>query len=251
MSRLVHPEEVWGTVVAIDLRSDSLTEDTLKSVRDEMTAYFHEIDRVFSTYKSDSEISALRTGQLAISDASPIVKEVWQLCLEARECTEGAFDPWAARGGFDPSGYVKGWAADRAVEMVRKAGIEHAQINAGGDISLLGGMAIGEPWRIGIRHPDDDQAIAQVVTLADGAIATSGTYERGAHIVDPFTTLPAIAARSATVVGPDGGLADALATALIVAGRDGAHWFVDLAEYSAWVVDRHGDQTWAIGPAFS
>jgi thiamine biosynthesis lipoprotein len=251
MSRLVHPEEVWGTVVAIDLRSDSHSDEVLKSVRDEMVTYFHEIDRVFSTYKPESEISALRTGHLTIDDASPIVKEICQLCLEARECTEGAFDPWAARGGFDPSGYVKGWAADRALDMAREAGVEHVQINAGGDISLLGGMAIGEPWRIGIRHPDDDQAIAQIVTISDGAIATSGTYERGAHIVDPSTNLPAIGARSATVVGPDGGLADALATALIVSGRDGAHWFVDLAEYSAWVVDRHGDQTWAIGPAFS
>lgn len=251
MSRLVHPEEVWGTVVALDFRSDSQSEAVLKSVRDDMVSYFHEIDRLFSTFKPESEISALRTRQLAITDASPIVQEVWQLCLEARECTEGAFDPWAARGGFDPSGYVKGWAADRALEMARAAGIEHVQINAGGDLSLLGGIAMGESWRIGIRHPDDDQAIAQIVTLSDGAIATSGTYERGAHIIDPSTSLPALGARSATVVGPDGGLADALATALVVAGRDGAHWFVELDEYSAWVVDRHGDQTWAIGPAFS
>ncbi len=251
MPRLVHAEEVWGTVVALDLRSDSQSEEALKSVRDDMVSYFHEIDRLFSTYKPESEISRLRVGELAISDASPVVQEIWQLCREACECTEGAFDPWAARGGFDPSGYVKGWAADRALDMARKVGIEHVQINAGGDISLLGGLAIGEPWSIGIRHPEDDQAIAQIVTLTDGAIATSGTYERGAHIVDPSTDLPAIGARSATVVGPDGGVADALATALIVAGRNGAHWFVELIDYSAWVVDRHGDQTWAIGPAFS
>ena len=251
MSQLVHPEEVWGTVVVIDLRSDSQSEDVLKSVRDEMVAYFHEIDRLFSTYKPESEISALRSGQLAIGNASPIVQEIWRLCSEAREYTEGAFDAWAARGGFDPSGYVKGWAADRALDLARDAGIEHVQINAGGDLSLLGGLANDQPWKIGIRHPYDEQAIAQVVTLKDGAIATSGTYERGAHIVDPATDLPAIGARSATVVGPDGGIADALATALIVAGRDGAHWFVELSDYSAWVVDRHGDQTWAIGPAFS
>lgn len=251
MPRLVHPEEVWGTVVALDLRSDSQSEETLKSVRDQMVTYFHEIDRLFSTYKPDSEISALRSNQLTIEDASPIVQQVWQLCLEARECTEGAFDPWAARGGFDPSGYVKGWAADCALEIARCAGIEHVQINAGGDLSLLGGLSSDQPWRIGIRHPDDDQAIAQIVTLTDGAIATSGTYERGAHIIDPATGLPALGARSATVVGPDGGLADALATALVVAGRHGAHWFLELNEYSAWVVDRHGDQTWAIGPAFS
>jgi len=251
MPQLVHPEEVWGTVVVIDLRSDSQSEETLNRVRDEIVSYLHEIDRIFSTYKSDSQISALRSGQLAIQDASTVVQDIWQLCLEARECTEGAFDPWAARGGFDPSGYVKGWAADRILDMVRTAGIEHAQINAGGDLSLLGGLTAEEPWQIGIRHPDDEQAIAQIVTLRDGSIATSGTYERGAHIIDPSTNLPALGARSATVVGPDGGMADALATALVVAGRNGAHWFVELSDYSAWVVDRHGDQTWAIGPAFS
>ena len=251
MSRLVHPEEVWGTVVVIDLRSAVHSEPILESVRDEIVVFLHEVDRLFSTYKPESEISGLRTGQLSIEDASLVVQEIWRLCLAAREYTEGAFDAWAARGGFDPSGYVKGWAADRCLDLARKAGIEHVQINAGGDLSLLGGAAPDEPWKIGIRHPDDENAIAQIVTLNEGAIATSGTYERGAHIVDPATDLPALGARSATVVGPDGGVADALATAVVVAGRDGAHWFVELSDYSAWVVDRHGDQTWAIGPAFS
>jgi len=251
MTKLVHPEEVWGTVVVIDLRSTSLDQTALATARDEMAAYFHEIDRLFSTYKEDSETSALRSGRLKIENASPLMKEIWRLCLAARDFTDGAFDAWAARGGFDPSGYVKGWAADQALAIARSAGIEHAQINAGGDLSLLGGTESGDPWRIGIRHPDHEKEIAQIVELSDGAIATSGTYERGAHIIDPSTTLPALGARSATVVGPDGGIADALATALVVAGRGGAHWFLEMTEYSAWVVDRHGDQTWAIGPAFS
>lgn len=251
MTKLVHPEEVWGTVVVIDLRSNSLGQEVLADACDRIVAYLHEVDRLFSTYREDSEISALRSGRLKIEDASPLVKEIWRLCLVARDFTEGAFDAWAARGGFDPSGYVKGWAADQALAIARSAGIEHTQVNAGGDLSLLGGTESGGPWRIGIRHPDDEKEIAQVVELSDGAIATSGIYERGAHIIDPWTGLPALGARSATVVGPDGGIADALATALVVAGRGGAHWFLKMTQYSAWVVDRHGDQTWAIGPAFS
>ena len=89
-----------------------------------------------------------------------------------------------------------------------------------------------------------------MIEIYDGAIATSGTYERGAHIRDPHTGLIAIGARSATVIGPDGGLADALATALIVAGRDGAGWFGqdELKAYSAWVIDRNEDEVWSIGP---
>ena len=90
----------------------------------------------------------------------------------------------------------------------------------------------------------------QVFDITDGAIASSGSYERGAHIVDPHTGLIAIGAKSATVVGPDGGLADALATALMVEGRDGAIWFSqpELSLYSAWVIVRHGEIAWSVGP---
>ena len=100
----------------------------------------------------------------------------------------------------------------------------------------------------GIRHPDNAKTIVKVFEIMDGAIATSGTYERGSHIIDPFTGTIAIGARSATVLGPDGGIAEALATALIVAGKDGAKWFTkpELADYSAWVIERHSDQAWGI-----
>ena len=90
--------------------------------------------------------------------------------------------------------------------------------------------------------------VVKIYEIFDGAVSTSGTYERGAHIKDPHTGLIAIGARSATVAGPDGGLTDALATALIVSGRDGAKWFSkpELARYSAWVIDRHEDLAWSI-----
>jgi thiamine biosynthesis lipoprotein len=62
-----------------------------------------------------------------------------------------------------------------------------------------------------------------------------------------------LGAKSATVLGPDGGLTDALATALMVAGEDGAGWFAqpELAEYSAWVIDRHSGGAWGVGPAIT
>ena len=87
-----------------------------------------------------------------------------------------------------------------------------------------------------------------VVDVFDGAIATSGDYERGAHIHDPYTGLIAIGARSASVIGPDAGLCDALATALMVAGKDGAKWFglPELASYSAWVVNRNENTAWSV-----
>jgi len=91
----------------------------------------------------------------------------------------------------------------------------------------------------------------QIFEITNGAIATSGTYERGAHISDPHTGMIAIGAKSATVIGPNDAIVDALATALMVAGRDGAVWFTspELSEYSAWVIDRHESLARCIGPA--
>ena len=166
------------------------------------------------------------------------------MCLQAKEITDGSFDPWCVEGGFDPSGYVKGWASDKAIEILREHGATFIQVNGAGDLSLFGG-----PHKIGIRSPEDAKVILKIFELNGGAIATSGTYERGAHIRDPHTGLIAIGARSATAIGPDGGLADALATALVVAGRDGAIWFSkpELAEYCAWVIDRHDEVAWSVG----
>jgi thiamine biosynthesis lipoprotein len=168
-----------------------------------------------------------------------------------KELTEGAFDPWAVAGGFDPSGLVKGWAADNCAEILLAAGAEHIQVNAAGDLALRGGFTPEQPWSIGVVNPDNRLEILQTFEISDGAIATSGTFERGAHINDPHTGMIAIGAKSATVIGPIGAIADALATALMVAGRDGAVWFTtpELSEYSAWVIDRHEKVAWSIGPA--
>ena len=233
---------IWGTIIYIEC--DGANQGQLEAGIDKCTEFFGEVDEIFSTYKEGSQVSKLRRAEIKIGDCHPDLQLVWQECLLAKELTEGSFDPWAVEGGFDPSGYVKGWASDRAVEILKEHGAVFVQVNAAGDLSLLGG-----PHRIGIRSPDDGNVILKIFESAGGAIATSGTYEQGAHIRDPHTSLIAIGARSATVIGPDGGLADALATALVVSGRDGAHWFDTkaLAEYSAWVIDRHDATAWSIG----
>lgn len=252
MAHLRAEIEVWGTVLFVDAHSEAGDQELQVGI-DKVREFAVHVDDVFSTYKSDSVISQLRRNEISIESASSEVKDVWNRCAIARDITEGAFDPWAVVGGFDPSGLVKGWAADKCAEIMLTSGAKHVQINAAGDLSLRGGhLDSGNvvPWSIGIVNPEDRQEIVQIFNIMDGAIATSGTYERGAHILDPHTGLIAIGARSATVIGPDGGLTDALATALMVEGRDGAIWFShpDLAEYSAWVVDRHEDVAWSVGP---
>ena len=241
--------DVWGTILFIDVASTKIGLDELNAGLAEVTEYVRVIDREFSTYKTGSQVSQIRRGELQIEGASAQMQEVWQLCLTARELTDGSFDPWCVKGGYDPSGYVKGWAADGCVEILKKYGAENIQINAAGDLALAGGVSDGEPWSIGVRSPENRFEVLKVFQIFEGAIATSGTYEIGAHIKDPHTGLIAIGARSATVVGPDGGLADALATALVVTGRDGAGIFMkpELADYKVWVIDRNEDTAWTIG----
>ena len=240
MTNIVH-ENVWATVVSIECEKSDISYQP-------QIDFLHQVDEIFSTYIPSSEVSKLRSNQIQIEDCHPLLNQVWNLCLRARELTDGAFDPWAVPGGFDPSGYVKGWAADQISNQLQAVGAKHIQVNAGGDISLRGGSADQTVWQIGVVHPEKTDLISKIFQINDGAIATSGIAERGNHIIDPHSKTIAIGARAATVVGADAGLADALATALVVSGRDGANWFSknELEKYSCWVVDRHQDLTWEI-----
>jgi thiamine biosynthesis lipoprotein len=137
--------------------------------------------------------------------------------------------------------------------MLVAAGVQHVQVNAAGDLALRGGWFdtaadVAKPWLIGVVNPDDRSEIVKVYEITDGAIATSGTYERGAHIHDPLNGLIAIGARSATVVGPESWLCDAMATAVMVAGQDSAKWFgqPELAGYQVFAVNRHEQSAWSI-----
>ena len=120
--------EVWGTVVFVDATSTHLSEKSLRQAIDEVRSFTHHVDEVFSTYKQDSVISQLRRGDLKIEGCSPEVIEVWNSCANARHLSDGAFDPWKVTGGFDPSGYVKGWAADICANMLVEAGAAHVQV---------------------------------------------------------------------------------------------------------------------------
>ena len=243
-----HIIDAWGTKLFLDC--EGVQFDSVSAFA-EITSFVNLVDDLFSTYKPDSVVSQLRDGRMQISDAQADVIEVANLCAIAKDLTDGAFDPWTVPGGFDPSGYVKGWAADKCADIAQEHGAQHVQINFAGDLALRGGFndagAI-KPWSIGISNPDNTQEVVKVVEIFDGSIATSGDYERGAHIHDPYTRMIAIGARSASVIGPDAGLCDALATALMVAGKDGAKWFglPELASYKAWVVNRNENTAWSV-----
>jgi thiamine biosynthesis lipoprotein len=240
MSNL-HTEDVWNTIVTLECELESISYQPA-------IQFLHLVDQIFSTYLANSQVSKLRNNEIALGDTHPYLQKVWHNCLEIKELTDGAFDPWAVAGGFDPSGYVKGWAADQIADQLMTLGAKHIQVNAGGDISVRGGKDANTAWKLGVVHPNQSDQISKIYEITNGAIATSGTAERGDHIIDPQSKTIAVGARSATVTGPDAGIADALATALIVSGRDGASWFSkdELAQYSCWVVDRHSDTAWEI-----
>lgn len=241
--------EVWGTVVAVDVASENLNEFELLKGIDQVHDFVHEVDRLFSPFKENSQVSQLRRSQLSIEDANPYVQEVWSLCRELKRLTQGAFDPWCVEGGFDPSGLVKGWAADRCAEQLQARGIKHILINASGDITLRGGeLKDGQvmPWTIGVSDPENSENVVRTFEIFDGAIATSGDYAKGAHIRDPHSGLIAIGARSVTIVGPNGAYTDALATGIMVSGFDGAPWFdqPELHAYEVFAINRNERTSW-------
>ena len=137
---------------------------------------------------------------------------------------------------------------ERAAALLEANGCRNFCLNAGGDVVLRGEPEAGRAWRIGIRHPNHAEALALVVQSHGSlAIATSATYERGEHIVDPRTGLKPLSLASATVVGPDLTLADAYATAAFVMGLDVLEWIADFAGYDAYVITRTGSTHWTPG----
>jgi len=248
---------VLGTVVSFSLREESTTTDDgrgadareLRELRERADdavaraqAELRWADDVFSTWKPESPVSRLRRGEIRVEETPPEVAEVLELCRLARDASDGWFDPWAVPGGVDPTGLVKGWAAQRALAILRESGAPAAMINAGGDVAVYGWPAPGEAWRIGIQHPLARGRILLIAELESaGAVATSGSYERGAHVLDPRSGEPTTELLSATVIGHDLGYADALATGLYASGGALLERLSLLVGYHGFVVDGRGE----------
>ncbi len=238
-----------GTVVSLSLVARAETTTETDAAVDRAIAILHHVDRVFSTWKPDSPVSRLRRGEIGLDAAPPEVAWVLELCRRARAASGGWFDPWRLPGGVDPTGLVKGWAAELALAELGKAGAAGAMINAGGDIAVFGEPAPGQQWRVGIRHPLAADRLLTVVILGghDRAVATSGSYERGEHVLDPASGDPARVLTAATVVGPDLAFADALATGLLASGGEALARIAGLRGYSALTVATDGTMHTTLG----
>lgn len=145
-------------------------------------------------------------------------------------------------------GIAKGYVVERGIDILRQGGIDNAIVTAGGDSRLLGDRR-GRPWMVGIRHPRKDGEVAISLPLQDEAVSTSGDYERffdsdGVryhHIIHPSTGVPANGVHSATVIGPDAVMTDALSTSVFVMGVDkGLRMIGSLPDYESIVINAEG-----------
>ncbi|MFC7884021.1 FAD:protein FMN transferase [Streptomyces sp. NPDC057376] len=219
-----------GTVFSFDVRGGEPT--AVRAALDEAVAGLRRADEVFSTYREGSEVSRLARGETTLAECVPEVAEVLELAAEAERVSDGWFSP-SYRGWLDPTGIVKGWAVECAARRVAAAGASGVSVNGGGDAQLLGTPGAGRPWRVGVSDPLRPGGLAAVVSAAGAdelAVATSGTAERGAHIVDPRTGRPAVTDLvSVTVVAARLTWADCWATAAFAMGtREGLRWLESL-----------------------
>jgi len=249
-----HCEHVMGTVFSIHVR-DHPGAATATAVAEgdpasdwsaaigDVVADLHWVDETFSPYRTDSQISRLGRADVRLRDCDPAVAEVLALCAEVQEISDGYFAA-SIGGALDPSGLVKGWAIDRASALLSAAGSRSHAVNGGGDIQLVGGLACEGPWRVGIAHPLDRAALATVVAGRDLAVATSGSAERGCHIVNPRTGRAPTELASITVIGASITLVDAYATAAYAMGPAARDWVEELDGIEAFAVTSDGN-CWA------
>ncbi len=244
--RLRHAEHVMGTVFSFDVPASAAP------VLPEVLRWLHWADTTFSTYSAGSDVSRFGRGELTLAECAPELAEVIAECAVIKEQSDGYFTAWPG-GRFDPSGLVKGWSIERASNMLSAAAKTGPSgtgpsgtgpsVNGAGDMQCTGEPERGRPWRIGVAHPLHPSALAVIVAGRDFAVATSGTAERGAHIVNPHTGLPATELASVTVVGPRISTADAYATAAFAMGGAAREWAESLDGYEAFAVVPDG-ATW-------
>ncbi|MEV8594172.1 FAD:protein FMN transferase [Streptomyces sp. NPDC052012] len=240
-----------GTVFSFDVRGGE--PDAVRTALEEAVAGLHRADEVFSTYREDSQVSRLARGELTVGECDPEVAEVLELADEAERVSDGWFSP-RYRGRLDPTGIVKGWAVERAARLIAAAGPVGVSVNGGGDVQLLGTPGAHRPWRVGVADPLRPGGLAAVVSSAgteELAVATSGTAERGAHIVDPRTGRSAVTDLVAvTVVAPSLTWADCWATAAFAMGsRAGLAWLESLEGVEALLVTAGDEVRWTGGLA--
>ncbi|HUX35566.1 MAG TPA: FAD:protein FMN transferase [Candidatus Paceibacterota bacterium] len=235
---------IMGMPVTVEIADASAGKDAFN----EVFSYFDYVDKKFSTYKGESEISKINRNELAVKDWSDDMGEIFFLSEKTKEETDGFFDIKTPEGKFDPSGIVKGWAIRNAAGIISEKGFRNFYVEAGGDIQTSGNNEKGTPWRVGIKNPFNKKEIVKVISVSGEGVATSGMYERGEHIYNPKTGASASKdVASITVIGPDIYEADRFATAAFAMGAEGISFIENLKGFDGYMIDGKGVATMTSG----
>jgi thiamine biosynthesis lipoprotein len=237
-------EHVMGMPISLALRGRHTDDSAADTAWAAALASLRQTDRVFSTYRPDSVVSAIRRGALTVADAPAVVHEVLAIAARAERASDGAFSVWRPGpdgAALDPSGVVKGWAVERAAAALHTLEGTDSCLSAGGDMVCR--SVSGDPWRVGIEDPHAPARLLATVEIADGAVATSGTAHRGAHLVDARTGTAPRAVAQVTVVAASLTDADVDATAAYARGADAARWLGQRVGRSGLVVWADGTTT--------
>jgi thiamine biosynthesis lipoprotein len=221
-----------GTTASVHVNDAISVEEFDVVVRDVRTE-LERLEAMFSVYRDSSEISRINAGTLHHLDSSAEVIEVFDACSWLEQASNGAFSIRRStkESAINPSGFVKGWAAERTAQKFTAAGLQHWYLGIGGDFVLRGGLDATTPWSIGIADPRDASQLVATVDAVNGAIATSGSAERGDHIWDSRSGTVAKEFLSVTVTGPSLTWADAYATTVFVMGEPGLQWIQQFDGY--------------------
>lgn len=241
---LVRVRPVMGTMASLHVHDDR-PDDEIDVAVEAVWQELERLEALFSTFRRDSQISEVNRGERHLLDCDAEVIEVLDACTWLEHTSGGAFRSRRpdAPDQLDPAGFVKGWATERASHQLAGHGLHHWYLSVGGDLVAHGSPAPGQPWRIAIADPLHARQVLGVIELTDGAVATSGTAERGAHLWDGRTGAPPSDFVAVTVTGPSLSWADALATAAFAMGEDGPTWVSTFDGYAAIAVRPDGSHT--------
>jgi thiamine biosynthesis lipoprotein len=224
---------IMGMPVTVEVLDSGVTNEDIQ----EIFSYLHYIDKKFSTYKQDSEISQINRGEINEQDYSSEMKTILELCEKTNKETNGYFDVHLD-GILDPSGIVKGYAIYQAALILKKKGFKNFFVEIAGDVQVFGKSKDGEKWQVGIQNPFNPKEIVKILKVSDTGVATSGNYQRGLHIINPKTKKAADEIASMTVVGPNAYEADRFATAAFAMGEKGIEFIEKQKELAGYMIKK-------------
>jgi thiamine biosynthesis lipoprotein len=233
-----------GTVASLVIAEQDVARIGRPAVEDALTstrALLEGLDRRFSHYRRDSDIRRWATGGDVGADAAAEIEHVLRECGRLHADSDGVFRARNPRTGqLDTAGFVKGYSIGRAAAHLRDRGAVNCVVGVGGDVHCSGRASADRPWRVAVQDPRVTHGVLALVDVTDGAVATSGTAERGEHIWSVGTPVAGGGLRSFTVVGPDIAEADAYATVGFAMGAAGMEWVRSHEGYRSLVVRTDG-----------